>query len=89
MAAKITFLSYFAQAQKPVTITILTHKHGRYLNLYLIINYDLKQLQNEILTVNQFVYLLVFLAGGHKGNKNNDIVIRQLRKGLNFAKIVL
>jgi hypothetical protein len=76
-----------------MTVTGFTTKHYTYLNQYLITRYDLRlpQLKDPkaILTVEQFVHLIVCLAGGHKGNKNKQIGIRLLWKGLSIAQTVI
>jgi hypothetical protein len=95
IAAKVTNLRYLAQTQgqKPMTVTGFTTKHYTYLNQYLITRYDLRlpQLKDPkaIPTVEQFVHLIVCLAGGHKGNKNKQIGIRLLWKGLSIAQTVI
>jgi Transposase DNA-binding/Transposase DDE domain len=95
IAAQVTNLRYLAQyqAQKPMTITGFTHKQYNCLDQYLKTRYNLSvstsQDPTEIPTVEQFVHLLVCLAGGHRGNKNKKIGIRLLWKGLEIAQTVL
>lgn len=95
IAAKVTNLRYLAQTQgqKPMTLTGFAPKHYTYLNQYLITRYNLRlpqpQDRKEIPTVEQFVHLIVCLAGGHKGNKNKQIGIRVLWQGLAVAQTVI
>jgi Transposase DNA-binding/Transposase DDE domain len=95
IAAKVTALRYLAQTQgqKPMTLTGFTHKQYSFLNQYLKTNYDIRlptpQKADDIPTVEQFIQVINCLAGGHKGNKNKEVGIRQLWKGLAVAKIVL
>lgn len=95
VAAEVTTLRYVAETkgQKPMTLTGFTHKQYEYLNQYLITNYNIvlprPQTKIEIPTVQQFMQVINCLAGGHKGNKNTIVGIRQLWKGLSVAKIIL
>lgn len=95
IAAEVTTLRYVAQtkAQKPMTLTGFTHKQYEYLNQYLITNHNIvlprPQTKIEIPTVEQFMQVINCLAGGHKGNKNKEVGIRQLWKGLSVAKVIL
>ena len=95
VAAQVTSLRYLAQTQgqKPMTLTGFTPKQYTYLAHYLKVNYDfvvyMPQSPQEIPSIEQFVNLIICLAGGHRGNKNKEVGIRQLWKGLATAKIVL
>lgn len=95
IAAEITTLRYLAETkgQKPMNLTGFTHKQYEYLNQYLVTNHNIlltrPQTKTEIPTVEQFIQVINCLAGGHKGNKNIIVGIRQLWKGLSVAKIIL
>jgi Transposase DNA-binding/Transposase DDE domain len=95
IAVKVTNLRYLAQtqAQKPMTVTGFTHKQYIHLNQYLKTRYNLAlptpKEPNEIPTVEQFIHLIVCLAGGHRGNKNKQIGIRLLWQGMEIAETVL
>jgi Transposase DNA-binding/Transposase DDE domain len=95
VAQQVTSLRYLAQSQghKPMTLTGFTPKQYLFLAQYLKVNYNFvvytPQAPQEIPSIEQFVHLIICLAGGHRGNKNKDFGIRQLWKGLSTAKIVL